>query len=63
MIPPLSSLVAFEAIVRRQSFQLAASELHLTPSAVSHQMAKLESLLGAKLLERSTKGVVPTPAG
>lgn len=63
MIPPLSSLLAFEAIVRRQSFQLAASELHLTPSAVSHQIAKLESLLGTKLLERSTKGVATTPAG
>lgn len=63
MIPPLASLVAFEAIARRQSFQLAASELHLTPSAVSHQMAKLESLLGAKLFERSAKGVVTTPAG
>ena len=60
MIPPLASLVAFEAIARRQSFQLAASELHLTPSAVSHQMAKLEGLLGTKLLERSAKGVVTT---
>ena len=63
MIPPLTSLLAFEAIARRQSFALAASELHLTPSAVSHQMAKLERQLGLKLLERSTKGVVLTPAG
>ena len=45
MIPPLSALQAFEAIARRKSFSLAATELHLTPSAVSHQVAKLESLL------------------
>jgi LysR family glycine cleavage system transcriptional activator len=63
MIPPLASLLAFEAIARRQSFALAASELHLTPSAVSHQMAKLERQLGLKLLERSAKGVLLTPAG
>ena len=45
MIPPLSALQAFEAIARRKSFSLAATELHLTPSAVSHQVAKLEGLL------------------
>lgn len=63
MIPPLSSLQAFEAIARRQSFALAASELHLTASAVSHQIAKLESSLGVKLFERSAKGVQLTPIG
>jgi DNA-binding transcriptional LysR family regulator len=63
MIPPLSALQAFEAIARRRSFSLAAAELHLTPSAVSHQVAKLESLLGARLFERSARGVELTPAG
>lgn len=63
MIPPLSALQAFEAIARRKSFALAASELHLTPSAVSHQVAKLESLLGLRLFERSARGVDLTPAG
>jgi len=63
MIPSLSSLVAFETIARRQSFALAASELHLTPSAVSHQIAKLEDLLGVKLFDRKAKGVQLTPAG
>ena len=63
MIPPLSALQAFEAIARRKSFALAANELHLTPSAVSHQVAKLEGLLGVRLFERSTRGVVLTPAG
>ena len=63
MIPSLASLQAFEAIARRQSFALAASELHLTPSAVSHQMTKLEGLLGVKLFERNVKGIALTPAG
>ena len=63
MIPPLTALQAFEAIARRRSFSLAASELHLTPSAVSHQVAKLEGLLGLRLFERSARGVELTPAG
>ncbi len=63
MIPPLTSLQAFEAIARRKSFSLAATELHLTPSAVSHQVARLEELLGLRLFERSTRGVELTPAG
>lgn len=63
MIPPLTSLQAFEAIARRKSFSLAAAELHLTPSAVSHQVARLEELLGVRLFDRSTRGVDLTPAG
>ena len=63
MIPPLSALQAFEAVARRRSFSLAANELHLTPSAISHQLAKLENLLGVRLFERSSRGVELTPAG
>lgn len=63
MIPPLTSLQAFEAIARRKSFSLAASELNLTPSAVSHQMAKLEGFLHVRLFERSARGVELTAAG
>jgi LysR family glycine cleavage system transcriptional activator len=63
MLPPLPSLQAFEAIARRRSFALAASELHLTPSAVSHQVARLEDFLGVKLFDRSSRGVKLSPAG
>jgi DNA-binding transcriptional LysR family regulator len=63
MIPPLSSLQAFEAVARRKSFSLAAAELHLTPSAVSHQIAKLEDLFGQRLFERSTRGIDLTATG
>ena len=63
MIPPLTSLLAFEAVARRRSFALAAAELHLTPSAVSHQIARLEEFLAVKVFERSTSGVKLSPVG
>jgi DNA-binding transcriptional LysR family regulator len=57
VLPPITNLQAFEAVARRRSFALAAAELHLTASAVSHQVARLESHLGVRLLERSAHGV------
>jgi DNA-binding transcriptional LysR family regulator len=56
-IPSSAHLLAFEAVARRRSFVLAAAELHLTASAVSHQVAKLEAQLGVRLFERSAHGV------
>jgi DNA-binding transcriptional LysR family regulator len=62
-LPPLPALLAFEAVARRGSFALAAGELNLTPSAISHQVARLEQLLGVRLFERSARGVQVTDAG
>ena len=62
-IPPITHLLAFEAVARRRSFALAAAELHLTPSAISHQVARLEAHLGARLFERSAHGVRLSAAG
>ena len=62
-IPPVISLQSFEAVARRRSFALAAAELHVTASAVSHQVAKLESNLGVRLFERSAHGVRISVAG
>jgi DNA-binding transcriptional LysR family regulator len=59
----MPNLVAFEAVARRRSFALAAAELHLTASAVSHQIARLESHLSIKMFERSAHGVRLSPAG
>ncbi len=56
-VPPSPNLLAFEAVARRRSFALAAAELHLTASAISHQVARLESQLGVRLFERSAHGV------
>jgi DNA-binding transcriptional LysR family regulator len=61
--PPLPNLLAFEAVARRRSFALAAAELHLTASAISHQVARLESHLGVRLFERSAHGVRLSAAG
>lgn len=62
-IPPLSCLLAFESAARRLSFKLAADELHLTPSAVSHQIAKLEEQLDRKLFDRTGRQMALTASG
>jgi DNA-binding transcriptional LysR family regulator len=62
-LPPVTTLQAFEAVARRRSFALAATELHLTASAISHQVARLESDLGVRLFERSARGVRLSEAG
>jgi LysR family transcriptional regulator, glycine cleavage system transcriptional activator len=62
-LPPFDGLVAFEAVTRLRSVTLAANELRLTQSAVSHRLKKLETFVGAVLLDRSRAGLRPTPAG
>src|SRR5437764_1131673 len=62
-LPPVTNLQAFEAVARRRSFALAAAELHLTASAISHQVARLESHLGVRLFERSAHAVRLSAAG
>lgn len=62
-LPPLHSIRAFEAAARHLSFNRAAEELHVTPSAVSHQIRTLEEHLGVKLFDRLTRRVVLTRDG
>ncbi|BEP49494.1 LysR substrate-binding domain-containing protein [Variovorax paradoxus] len=62
-LPAVTNLQAFEAVARRRSFALAASELHLTASAISHQVSRLEAHLGVRLFERSAHGVRLSAAG
>jgi len=62
-LPPLTALLSFETVARRLSFARAAEELNLTPSAVSHQIAKLEQVLGFLLFERGARGIVMSDAG
>ena len=57
MVASLSLLRAFEAAARPGSFQDAAGELRLTPSAVSHAIRKLEQQLGVVLFEREVRHV------
>ena len=55
-------LQVFAFVYRTGSILLAAKELHLTRSAVSQQLSKLEKELGAKLFERAHRKVRPTNA-
>ncbi|WP_234826999.1 LysR family transcriptional regulator [Rhodopseudomonas palustris] len=49
---PLNALRAFEAAARHMSIKMAAAEIGVTPSAVSHQLRILEELLGVELMRR-----------
>lgn len=62
-LPPLHLLRTFDAAARLLSFKLAAEELHVTPSAVSHQMRQLEELFGLPLFNRVNRGLQLTDAG
>lgn len=62
-LPPLSALRAFEAAARHGSFKQAASELVVTPTAISHQIRFLEEYTGLVLFERQVRKVVLTDAG
>lgn len=62
-LPPLTTLVAFEAAARLGSFTAAAREVHLTQAAVSRQMRTLESDLGCALFVRGRRCVSLTAAG
>ncbi|CCF70229.1 bacterial regulatory helix-turn-helix, LysR family protein [Xanthomonas citri pv. punicae str. LMG 859] len=59
----LPALGVFAAAARHQNFAHAAEELHLTASAVSHHVRKLEALLGATLFQRLPRGVKLTAEG
>ena len=59
----LAALRVFEAAGRTESFALAAGELDLSPSAVSHAIRKLEETAGMLLFERSARAITLTGAG
>ncbi len=56
-------LLAFSTLARVGSFTLAAKELNLTQSAVSHAIKALEKDLEVRLFERIGRKVTITPAG
>lgn len=62
-LPPLNSLKCFESAARNGSFNKAAKELSVTPSAISHQIKGLESFLGLELFRRTKRKVILTEAG
>lgn len=62
-LPPLQSLLAFEATARLGVLSRAADELALTQSAISHQIQNLEEWVGQPLFRRIGRGVQLTAAG
>jgi LysR family transcriptional regulator, glycine cleavage system transcriptional activator len=62
-IPPLGALRAFEAASRHVSFVRAAEELSVSPAAITYQIKVLEHWVGAKLFERTPRGVTLSRAG
>ena len=56
----LFSYEIFDAVARQGSFNKAAQQLHLTPSAISHAIAVMEAELGFTLFNRGKNGVTMT---
>ena len=59
-LPSLNGLRAFEAAARHLSFTLAAAELNVTQTAISHQIRRLEQELGIKLFVRQNRALTLT---
>lgn len=62
-LPSLKFLKTFQVAAARLSFKLAAEELFITPSAVSHQIKALEEQLGVPLFARGPHSLTLTEAG
>lgn len=62
-LPPLQSLLAFEAAARLGGITRAAEELSLTQSAITHQIQNLEVWVGQPLFNRVGRGVKLSAAG
>lgn len=61
--PPLTAIRAFEAVARLGGATLAARELGVSPSAVSHQLALLDQFMQQPLTRRERRGLSLTDAG
>jgi DNA-binding transcriptional LysR family regulator len=60
---PLGAVLTFECVARHLRFARAATELRVTPTAISKSIAQLEEHLGVRLLHRTTRSVSLTEAG
>ena len=63
LLPSITALRTLEAATRHNNFSQAAKELNITPSAVSHQIRKLEEIWSLKLFERKPRQVAQTRSG
>jgi LysR family transcriptional regulator, glycine cleavage system transcriptional activator len=60
LLPSLNGLRAFEAAARHMSFTLAAAELNVTQTAISHQIRRLEEQIGLPLFIRRNRELALT---
>lgn len=60
---PYNALKTFQLVIQQRSLRSAAEKLHLTESAVSHQLKKLEETLGETLLYKEGRRLKATPKG
>ncbi len=60
-LPPMNSLIVFEAAARHLSFTKAANELNVTQGAISRQIRQLEEYLGKELFLRANRNISLTP--
>jgi LysR family transcriptional regulator for metE and metH len=63
MFLELRHLRTIRAIVESESMAIAAEQLHLTQSALSHQVRSIEEYYGLELFSRRSRPMQPTPAG
>ncbi|HXP98283.1 MAG TPA: LysR family transcriptional regulator, partial [Telmatospirillum sp.] len=61
--PDLADLDAFAAVARQRSFRRAAALRGVSASTLSEAVRRLETRLGVRLLNRTTRSVTPTEAG
>ncbi|WP_139852427.1 LysR substrate-binding domain-containing protein [Acinetobacter pullicarnis] len=62
-LPPMNSLIVFEAAARHLSFTLAANELNVTQGAISRQIRQLEEYLGKELFVRANRNICLSATG
>lgn len=62
-LPPLGALRAFHAVAYHSSFKHAGENLNVSPTAISHQIKLLESILGCRVCERNARSVILTEEG
>lgn len=63
LLPPLATLVPFEAAFRHGNFTRAAKELHQSQATISRRIRELETHLGVALFKRHRYDVTPTADG
>ncbi len=59
----LDEVVTFQAVASIGNFTIAAEQLHVTQSTISHQIKRLEEQVGQRLFVRTTRSVKLTLAG